>query len=1088
MVGTRSKVVDYNPKPSGYGREARASSKRKRKREKIGKVLSSNSDRRNTRARLNDVEDALQITPEQKDTSETSPSILPRTLRSSQCHPTCSNYGPNRHSLYSGHGYYFCHQCDLWDKEEKLTKRISRENGQFKCKANHNSFVFPTDKNLPAMGLYRKTLNPVRRALFVTSMHKGKKKKAKKKKTMPAPDESSEDELISRLVPTINRYSPQEDQQSSSSCCSSPSLSAQSSQEDCQKETSPSSAGNSPPPLPPLQATYFPEMGGTATTVEEIRILNERIRKLQRHIETVLEQNAILQSKLDSRNNLPVDDGGSPGETQNKRFQDAIKNAVEDCIAKDKRFNRWGTTRRGKQLANAFFSVLGGIAENAILKKSKKILRETVFTPYAILQQMDEHGGTLSYEGLKVLRKVESLGKKRYYGGLIPSDGEIRRAARQVERVGRVLCPFKMVRTKLGELLHFDYQKKFQLIHNRLGVGEVAKVRGLDTDLTFDGARLSNKENHLCGGFKVTDLLCRHPITGELLFRRPAEQAEEGTILCNLQRRDYCFPLKMMFCRETKDSVEYFNDMFKFFENCGSDETNALTEGWKPLNVLCTCDMSAQWKSLKKGAAKGQVKRPCHGCCRKGDEWAVPNPIQCTKWCHELHMDKPESWKCFHHDMDTPENIAKKETDVASLKELLNATLSDLKEQSKLDWKEDPDVAVANANSNKYSIHFSHRNLAEQMAFSAFLTDELQLRGLSVTGNLERRRERLRDSFRKEAACIEQIEELEHGQQRNGALFLLMQAIPCILHMENRVGIKVITMLLIRGLSNVKEGILYSQHKSMSKRIEMYIEDVTKIVSTKILGDEDGPAQWNFPYNPETKEIAALCIENGKMRTVLLKLELIVDVSFVGDIAEASQEDPIRWKAALPLIRSAMQKVRSRKEFTNDMISSFQQDVDGFFQIWVDLHGLEGVSNYIHFLGSGHISVYLHEWKNLYRHSQQGWEALNKLIKTFYYRRTQRGGASNQGKGRKSKLLPIARWLQRRAIWLVGYNEDSITTFLEDNDLIDAPFEPVEFEVEGEIPEELPEELMGDGEEDGAGNSDDDSVLGGNGAAHLGWV
>jgi hypothetical protein len=105
------------------------------------------------------------------------------------------------------------------------------------------------------------------------------------------------------------------------------------------------------------------------------------------------------------------------------------------------------------------FSVLDGIAEAALLKKSKKILRATVFTPYAILQQMDEHGGTLSYEGLKVLRKVESLGKKRYYGGLIPSDGEIRRAAQEVERVGRVLCPFKMVRTKLGELLHFDYQK-----------------------------------------------------------------------------------------------------------------------------------------------------------------------------------------------------------------------------------------------------------------------------------------------------------------------------------------------------------------------------------------------------------------------------------------------------------------------------------------------------------------------------------------------------------------------------------------------------------------------------------------------------
>lgn len=1052
--------MNYNPETSGYGREARASSKRKRNRGKIEKELLADSNRRTTRARVHEVEDAFQVTPE-KDTSETTPSVLPRTLRSSLCRPTCSNFGLYRHSRYIGRGYYFCHACDLWDNEEKVTKGISRENAKFQCKANHKSFVFPTDKNLP-MASSRTNLNPARRALFVAAMKRGKIARKKKKKTT-ASDDSSEDEAFEHLVGSIivgGDTSPQEEQQQPSSP----------SEQEEPVETSPN---NSPPPTP-VEAPASPERGRTETETaeEEIKRLKDHIRTLEHNFETLLQQN-------ESRN-IPVDDnGGSPGETQNKRFQEAIKSAIEDCVNKDKRFVRWFPERRGKQLAQVFFSVFDGIAEEALLKKSKKILRETVFTPYAILQQMDEHGGTLSYEGLKVLRKVESLGRKRYYGGLIPSDGEIRRAATKVERVGRVLCPFKMVRTKLGELLHFDYQKKFQLIHNQLGVGEVAKVRGLDTDLTFDGARLSNKENHLCGGFKVTDLLCRHPKTGELLFRRPAEQAEDGTILCNLQRRDYCFPLKMMFCRETKDSVEYFNDMFKFFENCGSEETNRLTEGWKPLNVSCTCDMSAQWKSLKKGAAKGQVKFPCHGCSRKGDEWAVPNPVRCTTWCHELHMNKPDSWKCFHHDMDTPENIAKKETEVAILKELLNATLADLKEQSKLDWKDDPDVAVANAKSNKYSIHFSYRNLAEQMAFGSFLTDELKLRGLSVSGNLERRRDRLRESFRKEAAVFEQLEELEHGRQRNGALFLLMQAIPCILHMENRVGIKVITMLLIRGLSNVKEGVLYSEHRSVSKRIELYINDVTNIVSTKILGDEDGPAQWNFPYNPETKEIGALCIENGKMRTLLLKLELIVDISFVGDIAEADQGDPIRWKAALPLIRSAMQKVRSRKEFTNDMISSFQQDVDGFFQIWVDLHGLEGVSNYIHLLGSGHISVYLHEWKNLYRHSQQGWEALNKLIKTFYYRRTQRGGAANQGKGRKSKLLPIARWLQRRAIWLAGYNEDSIKTFLDDNDLNDAPFEPVQFEVEGEIPNEPVEGANSD--------SDDGSVLGG-GGGDLAWV
>jgi hypothetical protein len=44
----------------------------------------------------------------------------------------------------------------------------------------------------------------------------------------------------------------------------------------------------------------------------------------------------------------------------------------------------------------------------------------------------------------------------------------------------------------------------------------------------------------------------------------------------------------------------------------------------------------------------------------------------------------------------------------------------------------------------------------------------------------------------------------------------------------------------------------------MNKRIEMYIEDVT--TTAKILGMKMATL-WNFLYNPETKEIAALCIE-----------------------------------------------------------------------------------------------------------------------------------------------------------------------------------------------------------------------------------
>ena len=63
-------------------------------------------------------------------------------------------------------------------------------------------------------------------------------------------------------------------------------------------------------------------------------------------------------------------------------------------------------------------------------------------------------------------------------------------------------------------------------------------------------------------------------------------------------------------------------------------------------------------------------------------------------------------------------------------------------------------------------------------------------------------------------------------------------------------------------------------------------------------------------------------------------------------------------------------------------------------------------------IGAGHFLYYLRKWRNLYRYSQHGWEALNSQIKTVYFRRTQHGGHKG-GSEFNSKVEPIARWVQR---------------------------------------------------------------------------
>ena len=71
--------------------------------------------------------------------------------------------------------------------------------------------------------------------------------------------------------------------------------------------------------------------------------------------------------------------------------------------------------------------------------------------------------------------------------------------------------------------------------------------------------------------------------------------------------------------------------------------------------------------------------------------------------------------------------------------------------------------------------------------------------------------ETLRKAARAEAKIRLLLTELEHGSPSKRAMFLLIQAIPCILHMENRVGINILTLLMIKGLSNAKDSkLLYT--------------------------------------------------------------------------------------------------------------------------------------------------------------------------------------------------------------------------------------------------------------------------------------
>ncbi len=167
-------------------------------------------------------------------------------------------------------------------------------------------------------------------------------------------------------------------------------------------------------------------------------------------------------------------------------------------------------------------------------------------------------------------------------------------------------------------------------------------------------------------------------------------------------------------------------------------------------------------------------------------------------------------------------------------------------------------------------------------------------------------------------------------------------------------------------------------------------------------------------------------MDNHHCRRCISKIDVLVKFCLT---REGNNHD--EYIATIAFFKDTMTLLCKKTNFSNEDIEEFQDLADHFCQKWVALLSLPGMTNYIHMLASGHISEYLYRHRNLYVYSNQGWEALNGLVKQVYFRRTQRGGAAGRS-GKRSRLRGIGNWLQRRLVFMVIENEELLKKYLED--------------------------------------------------------
>ena len=699
--------------------------------------------------------------------------------------------------------------------------------------------------------------------------------------------------------------------------------------------------------------------------------------------------------------------------SRNEVFANEILDSINEVL--HGKYRRWSKSRVGQLISKVVWGQATFIPH--LERHARKHFRAKVFTPYNILQQMDLVGGTLSYEGIDILRRVETCGVKRFRGSMIPSKSELKRMAGAIEWFGKEHCPFRSQQTTTGESIEFDYGKLMLCVTQAFHLDVIGKDRSLSVASSIDGASISKNLSIIAGGIKVTDRAARCPITSRPLLDNP--------FTMSAQSRNLCFPFKIMMGRETKETFTSFASLFKFLDDLSEASTlPAAMTGFQPFSCMTNCDLSAQWKGLCNGGAAKVHTLPCTGCATESDGLATPNVSPCQRWCTD-HFAADPTWMCFHKEMATPERMLTMRGEVEELVLTLERSLVDVLAESQMtrfdvEFDHPPDSSL----NDITSIHCNPQSASQQQSLSRLFTNELILRGLSIDGTLEARRERLLLVLRNEATIARLSKEIEHGEVKEGAYFLLMQTLPCILHMENRNGIKILSMLLVEGLSNAKKRLLFADVNAEGSRVTKFVSQIESLINKLLIGTETDPCQWMCPFDFKKRELGPITMDNVRTRKIIDGLDLLVETCVIDNVRKEL------WLRALNNYRISMVLLRTKDDFTNIMIASYQCHSDRFFQAWIYLWQKEGLTNYIHMIGAGHVADYLFKWNNLHRFSQQGWEAMNSLIKTFFFRRTSHGGGV-RGASKKSRLIPIARWLQRRMVFLCRIEEHTIREYIE---------------------------------------------------------
>jgi hypothetical protein len=210
------------------------------------------------------------------------------------------------------------------------------------------------------------------------------------------------------------------------------------------------------------------------------------------------------------------------------------------------------------------------------------------------------------------------------------------------------------------------------------------------------------------------------------------------------------------------------------------------------------------------------------------------------------------------------------------------------------------------------------------------------------------------------------------------------------------------------------------------KMVAPALRDLTEIIRDLGSLGETWTHQWDEGNTKQLKKIKLPFDQSKKIFNAAQfdKLGSAVDIA----VPATRTEHRADWKLMLKHYVHIIGKLTKSEDYSSEDDDELERDIDKFYGMLLKVAGLKGVTNYFHYLGSGHIVWLTRRYGNLWRWRCEGVESQNATLSLRYNKFNNRGGnkGNNKDKATKSKCQPfqvLGSWMARLTMWQLGLGE-----------------------------------------------------------------